>query len=327
MLLLADSPTATAGLIAPAALQRLADTRVPVHLDDTWRRLTGGATAWSGEFVVPHEAHAPDRPLLVVDNAAGSQFTALQAALRDGVHLPQDLACLALAGSGFRGQRGRAWEALRGNLHLTLLARLDLPAAGIQAALTVLPAVAAARAIEAATQGRVRPGLKWVNDLLLAERKIGGVLSATQLLGGLVTYALVGIGINVGHSPDVQRHPSLPPVGSLAGLAGAMAPSLTELTRALLIELDVAVAQLRSGGGSELVEAYRRRSLVIGRQVAIWPVSEDAQGAEPLVTGRVLALRPDLGLELEGHAAPVHTGRLTLLEGAGNVEDGAGEDC
>ncbi len=327
MLLIADTPTATAGLIAPAALRRLADGAVPADIDDAWRRLTGGAPAWSGAFVAAHEAHAPGRCLLVVDHASGSQFTALQAALRDGARLPQDLACLALAGSGFRGQRGRAWEALRGNLHLTLLARLDLPAAGVQAPLTVLPAVAAARAIEAATQGRVRPGLKWVNDLLLAERKIGGVLSATQVLGGLVTYALVGIGINVGHSPDVPRHASLPPVGSLAGLAGAMAPSLTELTRALLIELDVAVAQLRSGGGAELVEAYRHRSLVVGRQVAIWPVGDDPLGAEPLATGRVLALRPDLGLELEGQTEPVHTGRLTLLEDAGSVEYGACEDC
>lgn len=325
MLLLADTPTAAAGLIAPAALRRLADGGVPAHLDDVWRRLSGGRKAWSGDLFVPHDAHAPDRSLLVVEHASGSQFTALQAALRDGTRLPQDLACVALAGSGFRGQRGRAWEALRGNLHLVLLARLDLPAASVQSALTALPAVATARAIEGATQGRVRPGLKWVNDLLLAEQKIGGVLSATQLLGDRVTYALVGIGVNVAHSPDVPRHPSLPPAGSLAGLAGAVAPSLTELTLALLVELDVAVAQLRSGG-AELVDAYRRRSLVVGRRVAIWPVNDGAVTGEPLATGRVLALRPDLGLELEGYDEPVHAGRLTLLGGEGSVEHGAAED-
>ena len=326
MLLLADTPTAAAGLVAPSALRRLAEGGVPAHLDDVWRRLTGGTTAWSGELFVPHDAHAPDRSLLVVEHASGSQFTTLQAALRDGARLPQDLACLALAGSGFRGQRGRAWEALRGNLHLILLAQLDLPAASVQTALTALPAVATARAIEGATRGRVRPGLKWVNDLLLAERKIGGVLSATQLLGGRVTYALVGIGVNVARSPDVPRHPSLPPTGSLAGLAGAAAPSLTELTLALLVELDVAVAQLRSGGGSELVEDYRRRSVVVGRRVAIWPVNDGAMAAEPLATGRVLALRPDLGLELEGYDEPVYAGRLTLLEGDGSVEHGTAED-
>ncbi len=293
-----------------------------------WCRLTDQRGAWAAELTLPGARDATSRALLAVDHAPSSQFAALQAALREGVPLPPDLACLALEGSGFRGQRGRSWQAHRGNLHVCRLARLDLPAGSVQAALTALPAVAAARAIEVATHGRVSPGIKWVNDLMLGGRKIGGVLSATQLHGALATYVLTGVGINVAHTPELVRHPSAPPAGSLTELASADAPTLATLTLALLVELDAGVAQLRAGHGAELVEAYRRRSIVIGRQVAVWPVSEALGIEEPLATGRVIALRNDLALDVEGWGRPVHAGRLTLLEGSDVSADGGenGED-
>jgi biotin-(acetyl-CoA carboxylase) ligase len=154
-----------------------------------------------------------------------------------------------------------------------------------------------------------------VNDLILADHKVGGVISATHVQGDLVAHLLLGIGVNVAASPAVPRDPRVPAAGSLAALAGADAPGLRELAFALLRELDRAIDDLVAGRGADLVAAYQERSVVVGREVAIWPVAEDAPAGEPLLRGRVLAVRDDLGLELEGHAEAVYVGRLTLQDG------------
>ena len=326
MRLFADSIAASAGLADAHELVRHPARTLPGPLQHVWRRLVGDADAWTAPLRSSRAPAAPQRVLVAVEHAAASQFTALQTALRDAAPLPDDLACIALEGNGFRGQRGRAWEALRGNLHVSLLARLDLPAASVQTALTALPAVAAARAIERASRGRVRPGLKWVNDLLLDEHKVAGVLSATHVQGDRAAYALVGIGINVERAPSLARDPRVPPAGSLRALVGSACPTLEALTVVLVEELDRAIMQVRSGDGRSLVDAYRRRSLMVGRQVAIWPISDGDDREAPLLTGRVRALRADLGLELEGHGEPVLAGRLTFLDGANHVEHDVVED-
>ncbi len=324
MLLIADRPTAAEGLIDAAHLRRTEVEALPREIGAIWRRLSAARTAWIGEVERAGTSDPGPRHLLAVEHADSSQFTALQAALRDEVPVASDLATIALAGSGFRGQRGREWQALRGNLHLCLLARLGLSVAGVQPALTALPAVAAVRAVARATNDATRLRLKWVNDLMLAGRKVGGVLSATHLTGPLVSYLLVGIGINLARTPELARHPSAPPAGSLAD--GAVAPDHAALTLALLAELDAAVAQLRAGGGDELVAAYRRYSTVVGRHVAIWPVADDPTPRAPLVTGHVVALRPDLAIELEGHSEPLYGGRLTFVDDRDDVGQGTCED-
>jgi biotin-(acetyl-CoA carboxylase) ligase len=316
VIVLADSPATAMAAGARATPSRIASAEVPPLLGDAWRRLAPRleAAAWLGAIDSAATAASPDRTLIAVERARGSQFAALQEALRSGDDLPDDLACIALEGDGFRGQRGRSWSALRGNLHVCLLARVDLSAAAAQAALTALPAVATVRAIERASGGRVRPGIKWVNDVVLAGHKVGGVLSATHVTNARVSHALVGIGVNVHQAPQVARDPRVAPAGSLDGLAGDAAPALTALTLALLGELDRAVAELRAGDGGALVEAYRRRSLVVGRRVAVWPVTDAEHAGEPRWTGTVRALRDDLSLEFLDSEVVVSSGRLTFLD-------------
>jgi biotin-(acetyl-CoA carboxylase) ligase len=284
---------------------------LPSELRGAWRHLGGGATVWSSER--GRGARASGLPLLVIERARASQFTALRSALRDddqGNDLPADLATLALEGDGFVGQRGRTWQARRGNLHLCRLARLDAPAAPLQGALAALPAVASAEAIEAATSGGVRVGIKWVNDLVLDGRKVGGVLSATSVLAERATAAVLGIGINVAHAPDVPRDDAALAPGSLAHAGIALGPFVVLLLEALERRL----AELRAGDGAAIVAAYRERSVVIGRRVSIWPV-DAAPGNAPLARGTVVALRDDLALQLAGHTAPITSGRLRFEDG------------
>lgn len=314
MRLVTDVPTDAAPLLAPGgAWSPLAAGDLEPASAARWGDLAGSATGWWADVAGP-----PERTLLVVGRAPASQFDRLNAWLAEGAAVPEGLACVALEGARFHGQRGRPWTALRGNLHLSVHLPLDLDAAAAQAGLTALPAVATARAIERATAGRVAPRLKWVNDVLVAERKVAGVLVATQLQGARVRHGVVGIGANVGRAPELPPGPRVVPATALAAHDPAFAElhgtsGWAALLRPLLEELEHGRALLQAGRGAELVDAYRERTAFLGRVATIWPV--DDADAPPIARGRVLDLLPDLSLLLEGRAHPVRAGRMTLEPG------------
>jgi BirA family biotin operon repressor/biotin-[acetyl-CoA-carboxylase] ligase len=58
-------------------------------------------------------------------------------------------------------------------------------------------ALAIAQAIEAWSQGVVRPALKWPNDLWAEGRKLGGILIENRWAGAQPEWAVVGLGLNV----------------------------------------------------------------------------------------------------------------------------------
>lgn len=271
-----------------------------------WEVLAPGRPCWRGEV------SGPDR--VVIDHADRSQFAAVTEGLRAGSDLPDGLAAIALTGRGFRGQRARSWEALAGNLHLTAHYKLDLSAREAQAGLTMIPAVAAVHAIEAVAPG-VRPAIKWVNDILLGEAKVAGVLTATQIARGRLRHAVFGIGLNVGVAPRLPATAFVPAATCLAEHAPGLREHLPEVFAAVTSALEDAVALLKEGRGDVLFETYRGHAGFVGREVILWPEDTDLEtaGVKPIARGRVLALNPDLSLTLDTLAKPVASGRMALV--------------
>lgn len=276
-----------------------------------WDPLGGHAGCW--RCTTATSSLYPERLAILIDRAPSSQFEALQTALRAGIAPPDGLVCLALAGTGFRGQRQRSWTALRGNLHLTVHYRLDLPAASVEAPLIMLPAVAATESVRRASEGRCAPAIKWVNDLVLPAGKVAGVLTSTQIDGNRIVSALFGIGINLERAPATDPTPFVPGA-ALADIDPGLRGKLPELFAALVSALDEEVHALREQGPVDLYQRYRARSACIGQEARLWPAScDDPSRTPPLAQGRVADILPDLSLLLEGCAEPVRNARLTLL--------------
>jgi len=116
-----------------------------------------------------------------------------------------------------RGRMGRRWLAPPGTCLLcSILFRPDLPPAQAQW-LTMLCALATADAVEEVA--RLRVALKWPNDLIIESRipnpesriwrKLGGILTETEVTGERLEFVVIGIGINVNVPPDVL--PTLAP--------------------------------------------------------------------------------------------------------------------
>jgi BirA family biotin operon repressor/biotin-[acetyl-CoA-carboxylase] ligase len=101
---------------------------------------------------------------------------------------------LADAQSAGRGRQGRAWESPSGGLWLAMLARPSRPPVGGALAIRV---GLAARAAVAAAAADAAPRLRWPNDLMVADRKAGGVLCEASWTGGTLAWVAIGVGINV----------------------------------------------------------------------------------------------------------------------------------
>ncbi len=249
----------------------------------------------------------------LVRRASVSQYDALRQVIATSQDLPGHVLCLALSGAGFHGQQERQWVADTGNLHLSVGLRCDLPAAEIGLALTMLPAVAVMDSLSVLTDSGSRPdglGIKWVNDILVGGRKIGGVLTSARSLDGQIRSAVLGIGLNVAVAPAVPPTPFTPGVSCLEDCMSLPQDGLTRVLSLVLSALAGRFEELVQQGPDPLLEAYRADSVVLGRRVEIRP---DGPFSGPHRQGRVLAIGPDLALALANDPEPVTSGRLVLL--------------
>jgi len=194
---------------------------------------------------------------------------------------------LADAQTAGRGRRGRTWVTLPGALAASvLLAPPPLPRRG---RLAVLAAVAACRALEATSARGLR--IKWPNDLMRGEAKIGGLLAEVVERPGGGSLVVLGIGINLALRPE-----QLPPeLRERAGHAGLPAGAATRdaLLAALLAELDAALAEVGTPADAARGEDYRRRAWLVGRHVRLVAAGQSLEGVLDDVT-------PDGDLLLEG---------------------------
>src|SRR5690625_4592924 len=75
---------------------------------------------------------------------------------------------------------------------------------------TILPYPASQLKLQTATNlaevihehTRIRPQIKWPNDILINGKKIAGILTEMQAEQDQIQYVIIGIGINVNHQSD-----------------------------------------------------------------------------------------------------------------------------
>lgn len=94
-----------------------------------------------------------------------------------------------------RGRGDHTWESSAGaGLYVSVLLRPVMELKHL-AVVPLAAGLAAAQAISLAS--RLKVDLRWPNDLLIGERKVGGILVESKADRGTVSYVVIGIGINV----------------------------------------------------------------------------------------------------------------------------------
>ncbi len=186
-----------------------------------------------------------------------------RAMARDGA--PEGTIVVAEEQTGGKGRAGRKWQSPPGTgLLFSLILRPDLlpPETPM---LTLVSAVAVARAISASTG--VTPRIKWPNDLLIGDRKVCGIL--TEMAGEMdrVDFVVVGIGINVnlGLSGTPQ---GLEGVSSLDIEAGRRLDR-PSILRTVLQEIEYWYSTYMRDGAEPVLSEWRARSMTIGNRVTV----------------------------------------------------------
>jgi BirA family biotin operon repressor/biotin-[acetyl-CoA-carboxylase] ligase len=122
-----------------------------------------------------------------------------------------DTVYLADEQTGGRGRGAHEWHSAAGSgLYVSVLVRPKIAPADILW-LSLATGLAAQATIREVTS--LAPDIRWPNDLLLSERKLGGILTELNAEVTRVRHAVIGIGINV-------HQPSFPP--ELAALATSL---------------------------------------------------------------------------------------------------------
>jgi BirA family transcriptional regulator, biotin operon repressor / biotin---[acetyl-CoA-carboxylase] ligase len=175
-----------------------------------------------------------------------------------------------------RGRGGHAWHSIPGDgLYLSVLLRLEL--ALVDALWLSLATGLAAQAAIARVTG-LQPDIRWPNDLLLGEKKCGGILVETSAIAShadtptMLRFAVVGIGINVNHMnfpTDIEAIAT-----SLRREGGGPYPRervLIELLHALDQQINLLEQEFRGTSSSpKLLERFERASSwVQGKRVRV----------------------------------------------------------
>jgi len=142
--------------------------------------------------------------------------------------------------------------------------------------LTCAAAVAMCDAVEDAAD--VRPGIKWINDLVVGNKKLGGILTELSLVPGSdrVEYAVIGIGINCCQTPaDFPEE--------IRGIATSLlqitekAPDRAALSAAMIRKLREMDSRLFSQKNA-LMDTYRKNCITLGQDVLVLRGEEKRYG-------------------------------------------------
>ncbi|MDZ7413820.1 MAG: biotin--[acetyl-CoA-carboxylase] ligase [candidate division KSB1 bacterium] len=221
----------------------------------------------------------------------------------------QGLTVVAAQQTRGRGRGRRTWHSLPGaGLYFSVVLRptLSPQRCGL---LSLAASLAVAEALEKATKLKVQ--LKWPNDVLVDGKKLCGILAESELMGDRVKFAVIGIGLNTNRTRALGLPESVLATATWLSDHTPTLPDEVKLLAALLLALEKRYEELEKSRGNQLVKAWKRRCVHLGREVRI------AEG-ETTLRGVAQDIAPDGSLVLEtpwGEVRHILAGDCHLLPG------------
>lgn len=193
-----------------------------------------------------------------------------------------------------RGRMGRTWVSPPGKgLWFSLLLRPELRTSAATQ-ITIAAAASLARAIHSTTGLQV--DIKWPNDLLAKDKKLAGILTEIHADIDLISYMVVGIGINLNLGTEDIPESLKQKVTSIALETGEKVDPM-DIACSCLQELDRDYQRVCSGLFPEISQEWERQCKTLGRMVSVQAGSRKIEGrAESLDSEGALMVRTEFGL-------------------------------
>lgn len=190
-----------------------------------------------------------------------------------------------------RGRLGRSWFSPPGSgLWFSILLRPHLLSALEASPVTLVTAAILAENLN--NRYRLPVKIKWPNDLLIEEKKAGGILTESKVTAGYIEYLVVGIGLNVNQKQadfpsEINRSST-----SLYLAAGREFDRIA-LFQSLKKDLLEAYPLFYLHGFSPFRNLWKKHNLTLGREVVI-------NQAGGLLQGQALDLNEEGNLLIKG---------------------------
>ena len=218
---------------------------------------------------------------------------------------PHGTVIIAGSQSAGRGRLGRSFHSPVGlGVYLSVILRPHCPPKELMH-LTCAAAVAMCDAVEETVS--VRPEVKWINDLVLQSKKLGGILTELSVdpATGLIDYAVIGIGINCRHRAE-DFPPELQPIATSLLLAGFdINPCvLAAKMVAALYKMDAQLLTCKA----DIMAQYRLRCITLGKDITV-------HRGNTVRSGKALSVDDDGGLLVsysDGSTDTVNSGEVSV---------------
>ena len=203
--------------------------------------------------------------------------------------------------SAGKGRRGRSFYSPPGcGIYLSILNRPDL-STDDAVLITTATSVAVCRAIETVTGKKIE--IKWVNDLFESGKKICGILTeaVSDFESGRIECVVIGIGVNfvLAQLPD-----------ELKNIVGALYESKPEhISRNMLVaEIINQMSDLNDMIRTRnYIEEYKKRSLVLGKQIRILGEREELADAVDIDRSGGLVVK-----KIDGRQDVLRSGEISI---------------
>ena len=224
--------------------------------------------------------------------------------------------------SGGKGRLGRSFFSPKGSgIYLSAVIRPEVIGLTVEDTVLVTTAasVAVARAVKTILD--LDLNIKWVNDLYLNEKKVCGILAEGVIDPKTNTICALVLGVGINYREPSEGFPE-----ELKDIAGALLPRdyqshrdwkvlRDRLTEALAEELFALLPHLAD---REFLKEYKDRSMVLGKQIRVFPKGASAQHPDlsessPLATALDISENGGLIVQYQdGSTETLTTGEISI---------------
>ncbi len=186
--------------------------------------------------------------------------------------------------TGGKGRMKRRWFSPIGGIWMSIIIHPDFDISNT----TLVPiatSLALCKAIEKTT--RIKPELKWPNDITIKGKKVAGILVDTSIESNKIESLILGVGINFKIKQDkLKKNIVNSPNYYGATTLVKKNESALHLVQQFLYELEVIFQWINSGLTKKIICGWTKRSSTIGKNISI--VND-----KKIVTGKAIKIDND----------------------------------
>jgi len=169
--------------------------------------------------------------------------------------------------TGGRGRMKRKWKSPVGGIWMSIIIH---PKFGVSSTTLVPIAISLALCIAIEKTLKIKPELRWPNDVTVNGKKVAGVLVDASIVSNEIEYMIIGVGINFKIKPielanTIKKTPNFYGVTTLVKKDESSLPLLHQF----LYELENVFQMIDSNHIKKIVNQWTERSSTIGRNVSI----------------------------------------------------------